>query len=138
MIRHGRWTSDLAALRIRVAIEDQQHVALPKLYGAPAYARPPVVPVKPVERPFDPDELPIEAVQTDEERELARQLAAGLPVVAAPVVAAPSGPGSPSNGSSPFLRRRRSGFAPTGAGFEATGTAQTPDEAVGRRRIVGE
>ena len=47
---------------------DEQHVALPKLYGAPAYARPqPVVATGP--RPFDPDDLPIEAVQTDEERD---------------------------------------------------------------------
>ena len=54
---------------------DEQHVALPKLYGAPAYARP-VVPVEVVERPFDPDDLPIEAVQTDEEREIAASLPA--------------------------------------------------------------
>ena len=54
---------------------DEQHVALPKLYGAPAYARPaPVVAVTP--RPFDPDDLPIEAIQTDEEREIAATLPA--------------------------------------------------------------
>ena len=54
---------------------DEQHVALPKLYGAPAYARPaPVVAVTP--RPLDPDDLPIEAVQTDEEREIAAALPA--------------------------------------------------------------
>ena len=43
---------------------DERHVALPKLYGAPAYARPSIVPVAPVERPFDPDDLPLEADQT--------------------------------------------------------------------------
>jgi hypothetical protein len=54
---------------------DEQHVALPKLYGAPAYARPaPVVDTTP--RPFDPDDLPIEAVQTDEERAIAASLPA--------------------------------------------------------------
>jgi len=54
---------------------DEQHIALPKLYGAPAYARPViVVPVTP--RPFNPDDLPIEAVQTDEEREIASSLPA--------------------------------------------------------------
>ena len=47
---------------------DEQHVALPKLYGAPAYARPPKL-AEPTERPFDPDELPLEAFRTDEERE---------------------------------------------------------------------
>jgi hypothetical protein len=56
-------------------MDEPQHVALPKLYGAPAYARPaPIVAETP--RPFDPDDLPIEAVQTDEERELAATLPA--------------------------------------------------------------
>lgn len=62
-------------VRFRVAADEHTHVALPKLYGAPAYARPPVTPVRPVDKPFDPDELPLEAAQTDEERELARILA---------------------------------------------------------------
>ena len=54
---------------------DEQHVALPKLYGAPAYARPqPVVAIGP--RPFDPDDLPIEAVRTDEERAMIDNLPA--------------------------------------------------------------
>jgi hypothetical protein len=52
---------------------DEQHVALPQLYGAPAYARPPAVAVV-GERPFDPDELPIEALRTDEEREFSSTL----------------------------------------------------------------
>jgi len=56
---------------------DEQHVALPKLYGAPAYARPaPIVDDTP--RPFDPDDLPIEAVQTAEERQLAESLPGGV------------------------------------------------------------
>ena len=59
--------------RTHVAI-DEQHVALPKLYGAPAYARP-AAPVAATPRPFDPDDLPIEAVQTDEEREIAADAA---------------------------------------------------------------
>ena len=54
---------------------DEQHVALPKLYGAPAYARP-SAPVAVTPRPFDPDDLPIEADQTEEERELASSLPA--------------------------------------------------------------
>ena len=54
---------------------DEQHIALPKLYGAPAYARP-AAPVATAPRPFDPDDLPIEAVMTDEERELAASLPA--------------------------------------------------------------
>jgi hypothetical protein len=54
---------------------DEQHVALPKLYGAPAYARPAQV-VEPRPRPFDPDDLPIEAFQNQDERELASNLPA--------------------------------------------------------------
>lgn len=54
---------------------DEQHIALPKLYGAPAYARPqPVVEVG--ARPFDPDDLPIEAFQTEEDRAFAASLPA--------------------------------------------------------------
>ena len=60
-------------LRAQRAIDDQ-HVALPKLYGAPAYSRPPR-PVEESERPFDPHDLPIEAFQTDDEREMAETLA---------------------------------------------------------------
>ncbi|HUQ78137.1 MAG TPA: hypothetical protein VM427_04600 [Patescibacteria group bacterium] len=54
---------------------DEQHVALPKLYGAPAYARPTIT-VETAPRPFDPDDLPIEAVQSDEERRIAASLPA--------------------------------------------------------------
>jgi hypothetical protein len=56
--------------------DEHAHVALPKLYGAPAYARPPVLPVAPVERPFDPDDLPLEAERTREEAKLASELKA--------------------------------------------------------------
>lgn len=58
----------------RVSI-DEQHVALPKLYGAPAYARP-AAPVAPGGKPFDPDELPIEAFRTDEEHAFVSSLPA--------------------------------------------------------------
>jgi hypothetical protein len=54
---------------------DEQHIALPKLYGAPAYARPATI-ADEAPRPFDPDDLPIEAVMTDEEREIAATLPA--------------------------------------------------------------
>ncbi len=57
-----------------MATEDQAHVALPKLYGAPAYARPLAVAVVKTARPVDPDDLPLESEQTEEERQLARGL----------------------------------------------------------------
>ena len=59
---------------LRVAI-DEQHVALPKLYGAPAYARPTAT-AETVPRPFDPDDLPIEVLQTEEDRKFAARLPA--------------------------------------------------------------
>ena len=45
------------------------HFAMPRLLGAPAYARPPRA-MPSVERPFDPDDLPLEAFRTDEEQRL--------------------------------------------------------------------
>lgn len=49
--------------------EEPHHVALPQLYGAPAYARPPKA-VDHTARPFDPDDLPIAAAMTDEDAAL--------------------------------------------------------------------
>ncbi len=57
-----------------MANDDYGHVAMPKLYGAPAYARPPIAPVEPVERPVSPDDLPLESQQTDEERAMIQGL----------------------------------------------------------------
>lgn len=54
---------------------DEQHVALPKLYGAPAYARPPRSSAT-LDRPFDPDDLPIEAFQSEDDRAFAASLPA--------------------------------------------------------------
>lgn len=54
---------------------DEQHVALPRLYGAPAYARPPRSAAT-MDRPFDPDDLPIEAFQSEEDRAFAASLPA--------------------------------------------------------------
>jgi hypothetical protein len=59
--------SSVALRNPRVSI-DEPHVALPKLYGAPAYARPPIT-VAVTPRPFDPDELPIEAYRFDDDVE---------------------------------------------------------------------
>ena len=50
---------------------DEQHVALPKLYGAPAYARPPIL-VEETPRPLHPDDLPLVVEQTAEEQDIYR------------------------------------------------------------------
>ena len=52
---------------------DEEHVAHPRLYGAPAYARPPST-VAPTPLPLDPDDLPIAAAQTPQEQRLAEAL----------------------------------------------------------------
>jgi hypothetical protein len=49
--------------------------AMPNLVGAPAYARP-LTPSATTPRPFDPDDLPLEVDQTDEERAFAASLPA--------------------------------------------------------------
>ena len=54
---------------------DEQHIALPQLRGQPAYARPPRL-VAETPRPLDPDDLPIVAMMTDEERIIAETLPA--------------------------------------------------------------
>jgi hypothetical protein len=50
-----------------VAYEERGTGALPRLYGAPAYARPRVVAVAAPERPFDPDDEPLAGGTMDED-----------------------------------------------------------------------
>ena len=78
---------------------DEQHVALPKLYGAPAYARAPA-PVATVPRPFDPDDLPIEELQTDDERAFAASLPARAWAQGGTASLGQDGPGSGRNAAS--------------------------------------
>ena len=54
---------------------EDAYVALPRLFGAPAYARPPLS-VTPTALPLDPDDLPIAAEQSPEERAVAERLVA--------------------------------------------------------------
>ena len=56
------------------SIEQQVHISLPQLRGQPAYARPRPVAVDVAPRPFDPDDLPLDADMTQDERELAMSL----------------------------------------------------------------
>ena len=70
--RASHLAAPFSVLGVSRVATDEQHIALPQLYGAPAYARPPAIVAG--ERPFDPDELPIEAFQTDEEREFSSTL----------------------------------------------------------------
>lgn len=54
---------------------DEEHVAHPRLSGAPAYARPRPA-VAPTPLPLDPDDLPIAAAQTPREQHVAEKLLA--------------------------------------------------------------
>lgn len=58
-----------------MAVLPDPYFALPSLYGAPAYSRPPRPPIE-VARPLDPDDLPLATEQTDEERRIADALLA--------------------------------------------------------------
>ena len=82
--------------------DEDQHVALPKLYGAPAYARPVTGPAEPVPRPFDPDQLPLEVFQSEDDRRFAEHLPAHTYVGTAASQAEPA-PGRSRGG----LRARR-------------------------------
>jgi hypothetical protein len=85
--------------------DDRPQVAMPKLYGAPAYARPPAAPVNPVDRPFDLDDLPLEAERTSEDQELVQRL---QPHPYERVVAPgplPAGSGAKRLGGRPFRLR---------------------------------
>ena len=84
---------------------DEQHVAMPKLYGAPAYARPPA-PVDESEKPFDPDDLPPTAYQTDEERHLLESLPARAWAPGGTISLSGKGAGSPANASDGSLAGR--------------------------------
>ena len=75
--------------------EAEQYVALPGLYGAPAYGRPPRI-VSESERPFDPDDLPIEAHRNEEDREVIARLARDGVGSSLAI-----GPGSPMAGPAP-------------------------------------
>ena len=83
---------------------DERHMALPKLYGAPAYARP-SAPVVATACPFDPDDLPLETYQSVEEQEILAELQAGVYTggVAGDPLAISSGGGREG---SPMLRGR--------------------------------
>ena len=56
-----------------MAVLPDPYFALPSLYGAPAYSRPPRPPVE-VARSLDLDDLPLATEQTEEERRIADAL----------------------------------------------------------------
>lgn len=68
------------------------HFAMPRLSGAPAYARP-LRPIPPGERPFDPDDLPLEAFRTEEDELLLAEIGRRRSAAAAANVMAPSSQG---------------------------------------------
>lgn len=90
---------------------DEQHVALPKLYGAPAYARP-VAPVATVPRPMDPDDLPIDAFMSNEERAYAASLPARAWAPGGGLVASANGKGGREYGNGGHGGAGSSGLQP--------------------------
>ena len=55
--------------------DEHEYIALPKLYGAPAYARP-ATGAETTSRPFDPDDLPLESQRTELDQQLVEEFAA--------------------------------------------------------------
>jgi hypothetical protein len=105
-----------------VAADPDPYFALPKLYGAPAYARAPKA-VPDSERPFDPDDLPIAAAQTEDER-------------AATGMLEPSGSHrSNGNGLHPFDNGQ--GPAGDGSGMASSGGAAAVGGAAGVGAAAG-
>ncbi len=100
-------------------MSDEQHIALPHLYGGPAYSRPPR-PVAEIPRPFDPDELPLEAERTEQDAALVAQLT-GTEWVP---TAAPKGRRSkPGRGrAAKTAKAQPAGSAPAAGATQATGT----------------
>jgi hypothetical protein len=91
--------------------DEQQHMALPRLYGGPAYSRP-ARPAQDIVRPFDPDELPLEADRTEIDQALASELAGAT-------WSAPTPPPAKTRKA-----RRGRAAAQSAVGVAATGRAQ--------------
>ena len=90
--------------------DDRGHVAMPRLYGAPAYARPPLQPVSPVERPLDPDDLPLESERDGDAQRLSdRPPGNGQGVAAASTRLSAQDAGKPAKILGRALRRRLPG-----------------------------
>jgi len=54
--------------------DDRRHIALPKLFGSPPYVRPGADCAPKTERPLDLDDLPLEAVRSEEDQCRVEQL----------------------------------------------------------------
>jgi hypothetical protein len=112
VVNHPVRTRDAGVRTQRSSVSDEQNMALPQLYGGPAYSRPPR-PVHEIVRPFDPDELPIEAERTEGEIARDTELAGSTWATVSAPAAKPKG-----------VRRSRAGKAAKG-GQAATGPAVT-------------
>ena len=91
--------------------ERDAYFAFPALRGAPSYARPPRY-ADDAERPFDPDDLPLAAEQSEEESALLRDLGVVgryQPHLMA-ATADRSGSGLAADGSEPARRLRLRAF----------------------------
>jgi len=68
-----------------VDYDDRGLASMPKLVGGPKYTRPPVVAFHPVERPPDPDDLPLESARTPDDEAMAQDLGLSSSLAAAGV-----------------------------------------------------
>ena len=59
---------------VREPVNAAPHMAMPRLMGQPAYARPPRPLAVETPRPLDPDDLPLEAFRSEEDQAIAQLL----------------------------------------------------------------
>ncbi len=87
--------------------DEREYIALPKLFGAPAYARPATA-IDTTSRPFDPDDLPVESQRTELDQQLVEEFAVAT-VMATPSLgqafAPDAGDADGMNRGLPFFRR---------------------------------
>jgi hypothetical protein len=83
-----------------VNVFEEQYIALPKLYGAPPYARPPRL-YEQIDRPPDPDDLPLEAFRAEDDMGVGPAVAGSPAGGSEAVLAEPQGRGQPEPGLQP-------------------------------------
>jgi len=104
-----------------VDYDDHGLTAMPKLVGGPRYSRPPVSAASPIERPPDPDDLPLVAERTPEDHALAAEL--GIEVQAAAVLTVPTYAPAPTLTAAPVMSSVAAPAHPNGTWTASAGAA---------------
>ena len=101
--------------------DDRGHGSMPKLVGGQTYRRPPAVGVQRIQRPPDPDDLPIASARTQEDEVTVRERNLD-----------PAG----ATGSSPLTATAPGEFRPADEGWNASASSWSPSAPL-RGAILG-